>query len=339
MKKVLRILSLLCHEFFHTWNVKRIRPVQLGPFDYTQEVYTPMHWLTEGFTSYYDDHLTYRCGFYTEKEYLELLSDDHVTKLLNVPGRKVLSVRDSSYLAWLKLYFQSADGVNRFPSYYLKGGVVALLLDLYIIDHSDGRSSLDDGMKALWARYQQDPSTGVTEEECIAILERSTGIQLRERLMSWLDGTDELPYAEVMEPIGLRFQIGPKPNDEDVRFGQDKAFASVAPKVSCGWSVSASNGSISVRSVLDGGPAQAAGIGVDDEIVALNGKRVTSVEALDRYLADHGLNPVRVTAHCDGRLYETTMTPEPVVIATITKIEPMSERQQRNFKRWLSRTS
>ena len=199
------MLSLLCHEFFHLWNIKRIRPVEYGSFDYTTENYSPMLWLAEGMTSYYDDHLAQRCGFQSEEDYLKTLQNEHLTRLLNVPGREQMSVRDSSFLAWVKLYMQSPDGVNRFPSYYLKGGVIFMLLDLYIIDHTDGKKTMDDALRAFWKRYQDDPSNGMTEEECIALIERSTGVQLRDMFMTWLDGTEELPYAEIFEKVGLEY--------------------------------------------------------------------------------------------------------------------------------------
>jgi len=337
-KKAIKVLSLLCHEFFHVWNVKRIRPLQLGPFNYTQENYTSMLWLSEGFTSYYDDLLTYRCGFITEAEYLQMLSDDHLTRLRNTPGREQVSVRDSSFLAWVKLYMQSPDGVNRFPSYYLKGGVITLLLDLYIIDHSDAKANLDDGMRALWKRYQDDPENGMTEEECIAIIERATGVQLRERLMSWLDGTVELPYTEVMEPVGLRYEVAEK--DADTKrptIGDKRPFANVPAKVSCGWTLSKTGDALTVRSVLDGGPAQLAGIGIDDEILAINGMRVGSAEHADQLMAQAGQAAVTVTAHCDGRLYETQLTAEPVMNVVLSKIQSPTERQKANLAKWLNR--
>ena len=246
-----------------------------------------------------------------------------------------MSVRDSSFLAWVKLYYQSPDGGNRFPSYYLKGGVISLLLDMYIISHSDAKSSLDDGMRALWKRYQDDPETGVTEDECIALIERATGVQLRERLMGWLDGTAELPYDEIFEPMGLRLEVGPDVKESET-FGAEVPFANVPSKVSCGWTLKDSDGKVTVRAVRDGGAAQKAGIGIDDEIVAINGMRVNSTGHLDDLLAAAG-GSVKVTAQCDGRLYTAELSPEAVIKATLTKIEDMTERQSQNFAKWLSR--
>ncbi len=335
--KVVGLLSLLCHEYFHLWNVKRIRPVELGPFDYTREAYTPMLWLAEGLTSYYDDLLAYRCGFITAKDYIETLSKDHVGKLATVPGRFAMSTRDSSYLAWLKLYFQSPDANNRFPSYYLKGGVIMLLLDVYIIDHSDGRSSLDDAMRAFWKRYQADPTRGMTEDECYALIEESTKVQVRDRLKSWLDGTVELPYDEILSAVGLSIQSGPKPVPAP-SFGEKIPFAKVPPAVYVGWTLAEANGRIVVKAVDDGTPAAAAGIGIDDEIVAVDGRRVGSVSQVDHYLGAAMGKGATLTAHCDGRVYTTTITPATPPALRLVEIEKPSKRQTEMRDRWLRRS-
>lgn len=330
------LLALLCHEYFHLWNVKRIRPVELGPFDYTKENYTPMLWLAEGVTSYYDDLLSYRCGFLTQDEYLTTLSTEHVTRLMLVPGRFQMSTRDSSFLSWVKLYLQSPDGNNRFPSYYLKGGVITLLLDLYIIDHTDGTSSLDDGLRGLWERYLQDPSRGVTEDECIAIFERSTGVQLRDRLMQWLNGTTELPYAELLDPLGLQLVVESEAAPA-ITFGENRSFATVPATRFTGLNLADAGGGVVVKGVLDGSPAQRAGIGIDDELVALDGARITSSKQFDQLLAAAGEREVLLTAQCDGVLYTTTIITAPVMKARLQKLATLSSRQQQLFDRWLRR--
>ncbi len=335
--KVTGLLSLLCHEYFHLWNVKRIRPAELGPFDYTRETYTPMLWLAEGLTSYYDDLLTYRCGFTTAKDYIEALSKEHIARLAAVPGRFAMSTRDSSYLAWLKLYMQSPDGNNRFPSYYLKGGVAMFLLDAYIIDHSDGTYSLDDALRGMWKRYQADPSRGMTEDECIAIIEESTKIQVRDRVLSWLSGTDELPYEEILTPLGLRVDTTAKKPDA-ATIGEKIPFAAVPAAPYCGWALAETNGKIIVRSVDDGGAAAAAGIGIDDEIIAINGKRVSSTAQVDHYLGAALGTTATVDAHCDGRLYRVTLTPVAPPAIRLVEIESPSSRQKQMRDRWLRRS-
>lgn len=335
--KVVNLLSLLCHEYFHLWNVKRIRPVELGPFDYTRETYTPMLWLAEGLTSYYDDLLTYRCGFTTAKEYIEALSKDHVGKLSSVPGRLATSTRDSSYLAWLKLYMASPDGSNRFPSYYLKGGVIILLLDVYIIDHSDGKYSLDDAMRAFWLRYQQNPSAGMTESECISLIEQSTNIQVGDRLMGWLNSTDELPYDEILGAVGLITDGTPKVKDA-VTIGEKVEFASVPLVPYLGWTLGENSGKVVVKTVDDGSPAALAGVGIDDEIVAINGSRVATVAQVDHFCGALVGKGATLTGHCDGRLYTTTVIPLINSTLRLIEIEKPTDRQTKMRETWLKRT-
>ena len=330
------LLSLLTHEYFHLWNVKRIRPVELGPFDYTRENLTSMLWLAEGMTSYYDDLFAYRCGFLTQREYINTLASDHIGKLLRVPGRFRMSVRDSSTLAWLKLYMQSPDANNRFPSYYLKGGIVMLLLDLHIIDHTDGKKSLDDGLRALWAHYTANPGKGLTETECIALFERGTGVQLRDLLNAWLDGTTELPFGELLGKVGLQLNVTVV-EPKAITFGEARAFASVPPSKFYGWTLADQGGRILVKSVEDDTPAQLAGLGIDDEIVAVDGKRVTSTAMVEQFLAERRGEPRRLTCHCDGRMFETTITPAPVQSCSIKDVENISTRQQQLRDAWLKR--
>ncbi len=330
------LLALLCHEYFHLWNVKRIRPIELGPFDYTREAYSPMLWLAEGLTSYYDDLFAYRCGFHTQEAFIKLLAREHIAKLARVPGRFQMSVRDSSYLAWLKLYMQSPDGNNRFPSYYLKGGVIFLLLDLYIIDHTDGKRSLDDALRALWSHYQSNPGVGLTESDCIALIERGTGVQCKALIDAWLSGTDELPYDEMLGLAGLAVQSQTSPTTAKT-FGEQRSFASVPPTAWCGWTVREEQGKLVVKGVEDGSPADAANIGIDDEIIAVDGRRVTAVNILDTYLAEFVGRTVAITAHCDGRLYTTTIEPQAQTTLAIVDVAKPTARQNNVRKAWLRR--
>ena len=334
--KAIGLLSLLCHEYFHLWNVKRIRPVELGPFDYTRETYTPMLWLAEGLTSYYDNLFAYRCGFTTEKEYVDSISRDDIARLFQVQGRFAMSTRDSSYLAWLKLYLQSPDGSNRFPSYYLKGGIIIMLLDIYIIDHTDGKYSMDDALRVMWKRYQDDPSRGMTEDECIAIIEQATRVQVRERLMSWLNGTDELPYDEILKAVGYRVSTTPKKTPAGT-FGETIPAASVPETPFIGWTLADVGGKIVVRSVDDGSPAQQAGVGIDDELVAIDGIRILTPAQADHILGGRIGKPVQLTGHCDGRLYSTTIESRERIMPALVEIDAPTERQRQMRNRWLQR--
>lgn len=332
--KQARLLSLLCHEFFHVWNVKRIRPIQLGPFDYQREVYTPMLWLAEGLTSYYDDLLHYRCGFATQEEYLSTLAKEHIMKLMRVPGRYAMSIRDSSLLAWVKLYQAGADGSNRFPSYYLAGGVVMLLLDLHIIAHTDGKRTLDHALRALWERYLANPGVGLTEDETIALMERATGVQFRDMLLGWLNSTQDLPIEEKLNEVG--YTLATASAKDAPMFGEKLAFAKVPEKVFVGWTLSMRDNKVFVRSVEDASPAAQAGVGIDDEILAINNTRITSVSLLDQVLAASS-SEVLLTAQTDGEIYTTKLKPIPELSVTIESLSAPTEQQLVNRRMWLSR--
>jgi predicted metalloprotease with PDZ domain len=288
-----RLLALLCHEYFHTWNVKRIRPVEYGPFDYTREAYSPMLWLAEGFTSYFDDLISYRCGFMDESQYLKTLAEEHLGRLDEVPGRFAMNTRDASTLAWVKLYAQSPDGNNRHPSYYLKGGVVALLLELHIIFSTNGAKRLDDVMRELWEMYEVRPGRGVTEEEVFEAVHRATGCDVQDLMKTWLFGTNELDYAKSLAPFGLQWTKKPLPGEAS------------KSTVAIGAGLKEESGKLIITSVVDGSPAQAAGFAIDDEIIAVDGMRTATTALFLDTLAQAGDGPVTIHASCDGRMYTT----------------------------------
>lgn len=324
-----RVLELLCHEFFHTWNIKRIRPRELGPFNYRTENYTGLLWLAEGLTSYYDTLFMYRCGFFTQQKYLDVLAKDNLGALDKVPGRFSLSLHDSSFLAWVKLYAMSPDMRNRFPSYYLKGGIFFWLLDLYIIIQSNGVHRLDDGVRGLWKQYQQNPEIGVTEEDIITIISRETKVDVRDVVRKWVYGKDELPYEEIFAQFGLVYTKKPiaitKENDE-----------LFTPKKLLGITVSDKNGAVVVDTVTDGTPARKAGIAVDDSIIAINSKHTSNVNSFEAILTSLPVGEsIEITAVCDGRLYTTSLTLEIPFEYTLTISEQLTENQKAYQSLWL----
>ncbi len=304
--KVRRFLSLLTHEFFHTWNVKRIRPVELGPFDYERENYTSMLWLAEGATSYYDDLISYRTGFYSEKEYLKTLSDNHIQALLDVPGRLATSIKESSYLAWVKLYNPDADSGNRFPSYYLKGGVLFLLLDLHIIGATRGERSLEDGMRALYARYMENPAEGIDQDEFMRIVSTATTVEISGIFSSWLEGVEDVDFVALFSYVGLLWKERPSKKDE---IGPEVNL----PVLRTTWNGIASReekGRVYVARVLDDSPGADAGIGAGDELIAIDGVRVEGSATLKAAL--EVMQPgvaVEVLAASEGRIYSTRLIP------------------------------
>ncbi len=319
-----RLLALLCHEYFHTWNVKRIRPIELGPFNYRRENYTPMLWLAEGFTSYYDDLFSYRCGFMDRDAYLATLRDDHLAKLEAVPGRHAMTTVDASFLAWVKLYAQSPDGNNRYPSYYLKGGVLTLLLELAIIARTKGAKRLDDVMRAFMQRFEADPAHGMDTAEAVKLIDTATGLSgVGQEYLDLMQSCADPDYNSYLRPFGLQWSFAPKVDDNE--------------RTSCGWSLREESGRLFVSFVQDNTPAALAGIGIDDEILAVSGRRVQSSSALLDALKSATEHAVMLECSCDGKLYETTIRPEVKPQAVLERVAEPGAEQDRLLDLWLLR--
>jgi predicted metalloprotease with PDZ domain len=269
-KAYLRWLALASHELFHVWNVKRLRPVGLGPFDYEREVITPSLWVVEGITEYYGDVLVLRAGRSSPQEFLDSLSDK-IEELQTTPGRAVRSVTQASMDAWIKLYRPDENTPNTAISYYTKGAVVAFLLDAKIRHATGGARSLDDVMREAYARYSG--TRGFTPEEFRALTERIAGIDLGAFWRTAIEGTDELDYSEALAVFELQF----KPAN---------GFPNNRPKAWIGAVTRADAGRLLVSQVRRGTPAFSAGLNVDDEIVAIDEVRVRA-DRLDERLEQY----------------------------------------------------
>ncbi|MCD6079674.1 MAG: protease with the C-terminal domain-like protein, partial [Ramlibacter sp.] len=191
------LLGLISHEYFHTWNVKRLRPAEFAHFDYSTENYTQLLWFFEGFTSYYDDLLLRRCGLIDDATYLKLLTKT-ANQVLQTPGREVQSVAQSSFDAWVKYYRQDENTANATVSYYTKGALVALCFDLLL--RQEGHTDLDHVMRALWARCKGGP---MAEADFAAVLKELGGRAFTRELAAWVHGTRELPMKDLLEAHGI----------------------------------------------------------------------------------------------------------------------------------------
>ncbi|MFQ5654177.1 MAG: M61 family metallopeptidase, partial [Planctomycetota bacterium] len=227
-------LGLVSHEFFHTWNVKRLRPVELGPFDYEREVTTRSLWIAEGLTSYYDDLLLERAGLLTRKQYLKALSGQ-IEGLQTTPGRKVHALEMTSYDSWIKFYRGDENSPNSTISYYTKGAVVGFLLDAAIRRATAGERSLDDVMRLAYERYSG--ARGYTPEEFRATAAEVAGIDLGEWFRHALEGTGELSYDEALAWYGLRFRDPQKKEKKEKDEGEqeDEAEKEEDEKPKPGW--------------------------------------------------------------------------------------------------------
>ncbi|UOD33407.1 M61 family metallopeptidase [Massilia violaceinigra] len=268
----LKFLGLCSHEYFHTWNVKRIKPAAFAPYDLQNETYTPLLWLFEGFTSYYDDLMLVRSGIIGEAAYLKLLGKA-VSGVLRGSGRTKQSVADSSFDAWGKYYRQDENAPNAIVSYYGKGSLIALAFDLTIRAKTEGKKSLDDVMLALWQRYGRDfyPSVGrgVTEAEVEALFDEISGLKLKPLFDKYVRGTADLPLARLYGPFGVKI---------------DDARKNAKPAFDVG--IGRDGGDCKLTQVHEGGAAHTAGLSAGDILVAVEGLRVAgSPSNLDALLS------------------------------------------------------
>ena len=235
------LLGLVSHEYFHTWNVKRLRPSEFTHCDYTQENYTELLWFFEGFTSYYDDLLLRRAGLIDDAAYLKLLTKT-AHQVLQAPGRLVQTVAQASFDAWVKFYRPDENTPNATISYYTKGALVALCLDLVL--RAEGHCTLDDVMRALWQRCEGGP---MAESDVRAVLQQLAGRSFDAELDAWVHSTAELPLAELLAAHGVTLKAdAPQPAQ---RLGLRVAEGSA----------------VQVKAVLRGGLAEQAGMAAGDE--------------------------------------------------------------------------
>ena len=256
------LLGLVSHEYFHTWNVKRLRPAEFAQLDYTQENYTELLWFFEGFTSYYDDLFLVRCGLIDAARYLKLIGRT-VSGVLALPGRKVQSVAQSSFDAWVKYYRSDENTPNATISYYTKGSLVALALDLTL--RREGKGSLDAVLRELWAVSAGGP---IDEAQIRAALLKIGGRCFDAEFDAWVHGTDDLPLPTLLAPFGIEWT-----NDT----------ATLAQRLGLRVSESALTG-VKVSHVLRGGAAERAGLSVGDEVLALQGWRLRRLDEAARLM-------------------------------------------------------
>ncbi len=191
------LLGLISHEYFHTWNVKHLRPAEFTHYDYAGENYTQLLWFFEGFTSYYDDLLLCRAGLIDDATYIKLLNKT-INQVLQTPGREVQSVAQASFDAWVKYYRQDENTANATVSYYTKGALVALCFDLTL--RAEGHTTLDEVMRTLWQRCKAGP---MAEADFAAVLKELGGRAFNREIAAWVHGTRELPLEELLQPLGV----------------------------------------------------------------------------------------------------------------------------------------
>ena len=293
-------LSLCSHEYFHAWNVCRIKPKEFAPYPLQEEVYTSQLWAYEGITSYYDDFSLFRAGIIDFDAYLVLLNKT-ATRVFRGTGELKQSVKDSSFNTWTKFYKQGPDAVNNIVSYYTKGALIALWLDLTIRDKSQGRYSLDNLMKELWIHFGR-PEVGTQEEDFINIVSILCGVDIRVDFLNLLEESSRVDLAPLLKQVGVAFNHVKfkKLNSLDTSNSND-----YVPYIGAHYKESASG--LTITTVIEDSPAAQAGIAVNDVIVAVNNMKVNALSLQE--LALHLKPYAKVSCHYfrDDQLIETQL--------------------------------
>lgn len=283
-------LGLVSHEYFHLWNVKRLRPEALGPFDYQQENYTVSLWIAEGFTAYYDNLILRRAGLVSAENYLKLIAAD-INNVENLPGRKIQTVTEASFDTWIKFYRPNENTPNSTISYYVKGALIALFIDLLIIHQTNSERSLDDVMKRMYDQFYQAENRGYTEEGFRTVLEQIAGCGLNHIYDNYINGLEGLDYNNYLGYAGLRLRV---------------CTPETKPLPATGFTAALNNGKLLVTNVERGTNAWQSAINVNDEILAINGNRVNDQEKFLQFLLPG--DTIDLTLIRDGRLLEIPLT-------------------------------
>ncbi len=341
MKKVTpgyrRLLGLCSHEYFHLWNVKRITPEVFLQQGTSEEVYTRQLWIFEGITSYYDELILVRSGVISTKDYFEMLAEG-VTRVMRGSGRLKQTLEESSFEAWTKFYKQDENAPNAIVSYYAKGALVALLLDLTIRLRSQASHSLDDVMRELWQRYGR-PGIGLPEGAFETLVEEVTGLELKADFDHWVRSTGELELAEPLKAFGVELHLLPAESASDMGSVIDALPKEQEPRWALGAKWQQNAGTLSLQQVFDGGAAQQGGLSAGDEIVAVDGVRMDGTQ-MERYLNQRGGASQPVSIHLFRRdelmRFEVEPLPAPPDTCRFLLVADMDQPTRERQQAWLS---
>ncbi len=358
-------LSLISHEFFHTWNVRRLRPASLASYNYEAENNTRSLWVAEGITTYYEDLMLVRAGLIDQPSYLKRLSKI-IERLQTNPGRNVQSLSESSFDSWIKFYRPDENSANSRVSYYIKGCVTGFLLDARIREVTGDAKSLDDVMRLLYQRHSG--KNGYSEGEFAAIVSEVAGTDMNPWLIQHVETAEELDYKPALNWLGLQFPAEEPDSTKTERDGAAEqntpagSSASTAPanvtspgdagadvkdnskkekpKPPAAWlgiQVSESGSSLIITGVTHGAPAHTAGLNVDDELLAFNQYRANSKTWKDQ-LTQLGIGEkirVLVSRRGEIRTIEVTLGTEPKEKWTLKPVEKPSDEVRARLAKWL----
>ena len=320
-------LGLVSHEFFHAWNVRRLRPRVLKQYDYNHEQYFHELWIAEGITSYYDELFVARSGLCKPKDYLDKLGKN-IAAVQNAPGRLGHSLIDSSFDAWIKYYRPDENANNSRISYYLKGALIGALLDVEIRSKTDGTKSLDDVMRLLWKSHRE---SGYTNDEFSKIVAEVTGESYSDWLVRNLETTQEMDFAKMLDWYGLEW----KKREPDKDALPDKP---VFGNVFVGMDLLAQQGKAMVDKVTRDSPASQAGFNAGDEFISFDGFRITAETWAER-LASYRPNDIcKCLVARRGKMVELTIkvASEPETSWKIARVAKPTELQEKHWRSWLN---
>ncbi|MEJ8802017.1 M61 family metallopeptidase [Pontibacter sp. H249] len=312
-------LSLVAHEYFHLWNVKRLRPQPLGPFDYNQENYTSLLWVSEGITSYYDDLIVRRAGFTSPQRYLDIVAGT-INSVENTPGNKIQTLAESSKDAWIKYYRRNENSSNAEVSYYTKGGVIGHLLNMEIMKSTNGEKSLDDVMRLMYNRYYKQLDRGYTEKEFKEAVEKIAGTNMDAFFRDYINGTKSPEYNKYFQAAGLKL-VNVNEGAESSSWGATTAVA---------------DGKVMVRSVSRGSSAYEAGLNVNDEVIAVDGFRVG--DDLNQYVNGRKVgDTLNLLITRDGKLMslDVPLLKDNSVRYQFERVSNPTNEQQQIYNTWL----
>ena len=314
------LLGLISHEYFHTWNVKQLRPSEFKRYDYTQENYTQMLWFFEGFTSYYDDLLLRRAKLIDDTTYFKLLNKT-INLVLQAPGRQVQSVAQASFDAWVKYYRQDENTPNATISYYTKGALVALCLDLTM--RAEGTANLDKVMRGLWQRCKGGP---MSEADLLAELETQTGRSWKKEIKAWVHGTQDLPLKTLLSSHGVVVHEDPP---------------QMAQRL--GLRVAEAQGVVQIKAVLRGGAAEKAGMAAGDEWWAVTSSKAKSPTWRLKKLEDLNLllgneKKAKATISRDQKVFELDLSIPSDVFTWRLSAAPIQGSAASRTSAWLDGT-
>lgn len=315
------LLALCSHEYFHTWWVKRLKPACFTQYQLTAEQYTPQLWLYEGFTSYYDDLALVRAGLIDRKSYVKTL-EKTISRVTRNPSDTQQSLTDSSFTAWTKFYKQDENAVNAVVSYYAKGALLALCLDAWLRDHN---SSLDDVVRRLWQQYLQ---SGTPDNALQTVLNQMGFTELATLTDSWLNQAASLPLAQWIPALGLELNLRPMQHADD--FGG--VSTDTLPFI--GAQTKLVNGLLQLTQVYCGGNAHQAGLMTGDQLLALDGRKITQSslpQLLKRYR--HG-SSLTVHFYRKDRLLQSNLT----LNSALQQVAVLTVARQAKCDNWLWRT-